>query len=241
MKTRFPYPGEMQKDYYISQYYNSNPINGATGQPYYSQHHGGWDIVPLKNGNFWPAPIYPVLDGRTLGVSTSDIDRGLGIKVRTTLDSAFIAYFKSKGYIPASYQGQVFLDHLYWHMLQVTDLDTQVNENVQVGLTGNSGYVFSGGLPVPDSEKNKPPYPGGHCHFEYYLTDGQTPFNLDKDAIGRLPPEILFAYKGQYMGELKTQNKGGELRIVIPAESPTDWVSICKKFGLDPSIINETI
>lgn len=47
--------------------------------------------------------------------------------------------------------------------------------------------------------------------------------------------------KEKYMGLLKTQNKGGELRIVIPATTPVDWIALCEKFGLDPKIINETI
>lgn len=47
--------------------------------------------------------------------------------------------------------------------------------------------------------------------------------------------------KIKYMGQLKTQNYKGELRIVVPATSEADWQALCAKFGLDPSIINETV
>lgn len=205
MKIRFPYPGEQAINYQFIQGYASNPTNGATGKPFYTQHHGGWDLVPLtgRGGNFWPAPIYPVLDGKTVSTSTTDVDRGLGIAVETILDASLVAYFKSKGCIPADYNGPVTMHHLYWHCLKVTDLDGQVYENTQVGLTGNSGYVFHGGLPVPADQKNKPPYPGAHLHFEYYLFGTTGRFNLDKDQIGRIDPEILFNYKGDDMEFVK--------------------------------------
>lgn len=203
MKIRFPYPGNINEDYFISQPYESNPsyLDNGTKRYYYTQHHGGYDIVPLKGmgGNFWPAPIYPVLPGKTLSTSTTDKDRGLGIKVRTILDADLTTYFKAKNCIPRDYTGEVWLDHLYWHCLQITDLDGEVDQKTQIGLTGNSGNVFAGGLPVAVEYKNKSPYPGGHLHFEYLLRSPNQVFNLDKDSIGRLDPEILFAYEGESM------------------------------------------
>ncbi len=57
--------------------------------------------------------------------------------------------------------------------------------------------------------------------------------------------EIIYqtsiSLKRKYMGQLKTQNHKGELRIIIPATSEVEWVALCAKFGLDPTIINETI
>lgn len=100
MKIRFPYPGTVNKDYYDSQLYDSNPTNPATGRGFYAVHHGGWDIVPLKNGNLWPAPIFPVLGGKLVSASTIDKNRGLGLKVRTVIGGESVAYFKSKGLIP---------------------------------------------------------------------------------------------------------------------------------------------
>lgn len=237
--VRFPYNGEIQKDYYISQYYESNPINGATGQHFYSQHHGGWDIVPLDRGNFWPAPIFPVLAGQTLSASTTDKDRGLGIMVRTPIDRGFISYWKKLGLIPNDYDGEVWLDHLYWHCLVITDLDGYVDQETPIGTTGNSGYVYAGGLLVPSEQKNIPPYPGGHLHFEYCLRSPNQVFNLDKDSKGRLNPEQLFAYKS--MPQFKTQNYKGELRIVLQADEPETWQALCKVYNVDPVNINEVI
>lgn len=231
MKTRFPYPGIYQ----ISQGYASNPINPVTGEHYYTQHHGGWDIVPLNKpgGNFWPAPIFPVVDGKTVSVSTTDVNRGLGIGVETVLDQDLINYFKSKGCIPQGYNDPVKMHTLYWHCLKVTDLDGQVDENTQVGLTGNSGNVFAGGLPVPDSQKNKPNYPGGHLHFEYYLF-GNVRFNLDKDASGRLDPDILFNYKGNDMSNVIFAHKAGteEYGFWVPATTAESAKDKALNFGL---------
>lgn len=234
MKIRFPYPGA----WYLSQNYASNPPTF----PYQGGHHGAWDIVPLDHpgGNFWPAPIFPVADGKTISIANVSTSTGKGIGVETVLDASLIAYFKAKGCIPENYTGPVTMHHLYWHMLEVTDLDAQVDENKQVGITGNTGDVFAGGVAVPDNEKGVAPYPGAHLHFEYYLFGNQR-FNLDKDFEGRLDPQLLFDYKETYMGELKTQLYKGEKRIIIPAESEADWQGLCRKLGLDPTVINETI
>ena len=88
MKPRFPYPGT----YYVSQGYDQNAFNYPSG------HHGGMDIVPLDRpgGNSWPAPIFPILGGKTLSVNNSDVNRGKGIKVRTQLSSSFVDYLKLK-------------------------------------------------------------------------------------------------------------------------------------------------
>lgn len=243
MQIRFPYPGVEGVNYYVSQGYDSNPFNPQTNQRFYSVHHGGWDIVPLtgKYGNFWPAAIFPVLPGRTMGTSVIDANRGLGIQVRTVLDSPLIAYFKRLGHIPAGYTGEVWLDHLYWHMLTVTDLDGWVDEAHQVGLTGNSGYVFAGGVPVPDSQHNVPPYPGGHLHFEYYLRSPNEVFNLNLDALGRLHPELLWGYKEIAMAQLKAQLYKGEKRIVMQVSSEQQWIELCKVMGIDPNHIDETV
>lgn len=198
MKIQYFLKGEINKNYYDSQLYDSNPINPATGKGFYAKHHGGRDSVPLKNGNFWPAPCYPVLPGKTLSASTIDKNRGLGIKVRTVIKGESVAYFKSRGLIPKDYQGEVWLEHMYWHFLEVVDVDGWVDQNTPIGITGNTGYVFSGGLQVPDSKKGVPPYPGAHVHFECVLRSPNEIFNLDKDNIGRFNPEILFDYKGDF-------------------------------------------
>lgn len=241
MTIRFPYQGIEGKDWIVTQGYDSNPINGATGRGFYAIHHGGWDILPLKNQNRWLAPIYPVLDGRTMSVSTTDINRGLGIQVRTVLDPGLITYFKRLNRIPAGYQGEVWLDHIYWHMYKVTDLDGWVDENTSVGLTGNSGYVYAGGLEVPLNQKNVPPFDGLHLHFEYYLRSPFQVFNTNLDAQGRLHPELLWGYKEIPMGQFKTQKKGSELRVVLAASDINQWKVLCAIYGLNPDAIDETV
>ena len=187
MQPRFPYLGV----YYQSQGYSDNAFNYPNGK------HGGLDIVPLltQGGNHWLAPIYPILSGTTLSVSNTDVDRGKGIKVRTTLDSGFITYLKVKGLIPNNHSGNVHLEHLYWHCHQVTDLDGQITQDTPVGLTGNTGNVWAGGQPVPSNQKGVPNYPGLHLHFECVLKSDNQTFNLDRDYLGRIDPQIILEYR----------------------------------------------
>lgn len=235
MKPRFPYPGA----WYISQGYHSNPPN--VGYP--SGHHGGIDIIPLDHpgGNHWPAPIFPILGGITLQVANSDVDRGKGIKVRTLLSPPFTNYLLKKGLIPTTYHGSVYLDTLYWHCLMVTDLDGIIDQGTPVGLTGNTGNVYAGGLPVPDYQKGRPPYPGLHLHMECILNNGETAFNRNLDYIGRIDPDIILEYPGDNMGQFKTQKKGDELRIVLQASNPEHWKYLCQSYGVDPGQIDEVV
>lgn len=233
MKAQFPYPGV----YYQSQAYADNAFNYPGGK------HGGLDIIPLDRpgGNHWPAPIFPILGGQTLAVANSDVNRGKGIKVRTLLTPKFTAYLLSKGLVPTNYSGSVYLDTLYWHCLMVTDLDGTIDQGTPVAITGNTGNVYAGGLPVPPYQKGRPNYPGLHLHLECILTNGTNPFNLDKDYQGRIDPQIILDYKGDVMGQLKTQLNGVELRIVIPAVNVNEWNAMCEKFGLDSSHIDEVV
>lgn len=230
MKPKFPYPGH----YYISQQFNESSLG---------YHHFGVDIVPLDKpgGNHWPAPIFPILSGKTLSVANTDKDRGKGIRVRTLLTAPFVAYLKSKKLVPANYGGSVYLDCLYWHCLMVTDLDGTITQNTPVGITGNTGNVYAGGQPVPDYMKGVPPYPGLHLHLEAVVTNGVTPFNTDKDQWGRVDPLEILNYQGDSMGQFKTQNFKGELRIVLQADSIENWKELCKVYGVDPSQVDETI
>lgn len=235
MKPQFPFPGT----YFLAQGYADN----LPSAHYPSGHHGGLDIVPLDHpgGNHWPAPIFPILGGKTLSVANSDVDRGKGIKVRTLLTPAFTAYLVAQNLIPTTYSGSVYLDTLYWHCLMVTDLDGTIDQGVPVAITGNTGYVFAGGVQVPDEQKGRPPYPGLHLHLETILTDGKNPFNLDKDYIGRIDPQIILNYQGDNMGQFKTQNYKGELRIVLQADDQDTWKKLCQVYGADPGHIDETI
>lgn len=188
MTPQFPY----KKDTYIvTQGYDSNP-------GYYSGHHGGLDIVPLHLGQPFPVPIMPVFSGKTLSVANTDIDRGKGIRVRTKLWDSIIEYLKTQGCLPSTV-GDVYIDFLYWHCLQVTDLDGTIDIGTPVGLTGNTGNVYHGGVPVDTSQKGVPPWLGLHLHLECVLTNGTTPYNLDKDYQGRIDPQIIFNYKENNM------------------------------------------
>src|ERR1051325_6331125 len=95
--------------YIVTQGYDSNPVDNF-GKHLYTDRHGGLDILPFdKNGNIFPAEIYPVLDGSEISILDTDPARGKGVKVRTELDHDFISYLKEKGLVPQTSQ-KVLLD-----------------------------------------------------------------------------------------------------------------------------------
>jgi len=179
--------------YVITQRFGDN----APGGRYAEGYHGAIDTVGnLENGRTSPK-IYPILSGTTLVVSNSDPARGKGIRVRTHLDAPLIDYLKSKGVVPQNYNSNVILEHFYWHLHEVTDLDGKVGQDTPIGIEGNTGFVVSNGIPVPDSQKGQPPYPGRHTHHEHVLKGDYLTFNTDKDPKGRINPEIILNYEGE--------------------------------------------
>lgn len=192
-----------------------NTISPLTGKK-----HEADDIIPLyRRFDGLPADCYPVFSGQTLKMHDADPIYGKGIRVRTRIWpdlNRWLKNFKAQG---------TNLDILYWHLLDVTDEDGWINQNTPVGITGNTGLVFSNGEPVPDHLKGKPPYPGLHLHLEVEV-DGK-----------KIDPEIIYNYKP--MSQIKTQKKGEELRLVLAAATWDEWVALCKVYGLDPNDINE--
>lgn len=187
LKPQWPYKGKFT----VTQGYHAT-LKGV----YEDDIHGALDIVPnYVEGQQWPTPIYACLPGTALNISNTDPARGKGIRVRTKLDQPFIDYLKSKNLVPNEYTGNVFLEVLQWHCLEVTDLDGVVDQNTPIAITGNTGNVYSDGKPVPDSQKGKPPYPGLHNHFEMVVKGDYITFNTSKDRKGRVDPYIVMAYQ----------------------------------------------
>jgi hypothetical protein len=72
MKIQFPY----KVRYSITQGFDQNQeyIGYSSGR------HGGYDIVPVNEQHKeFPAPVYPVLPGKTMAVNNTDKDRGKGM------------------------------------------------------------------------------------------------------------------------------------------------------------------
>jgi len=202
MKPQQPF----KTDYLITQGYDANLNNYPEG------HHGALDIVPFdQNKRPFPADIYPVFSGKTVSVANVDVKRGKGIKVRSEFtDAKFINYLKANNVVPKGYQGKIIVEILDWHCLTVTDLDGIIDQSTPVAKCGNTGWVFSGGVPVPDSEKGIPPYRGLHDHHEHYIRDANNKlFNLDKDPRGRINPLIIHNYKGANMNEVEFVHREG--------------------------------
>lgn len=194
-----------------------NDISFLTDLP-----HHAWDIVPLyKRLDGLPADVYPVFSGQTIRINDTDVKLGKGIKVRTNLWPDIQKYLKTFGV-----EGD-YIDILYWHMLHVTDKDGWVDQNTPVGITGNTGWVYSNGAQVPDNLKGVPPYPGLHLH-------------LVTEVGGKaIDPDIIFNYKP--MSQIKTQAVDNERRIVLAASSWDEWVALCKVYGVDPNQVDETV
>jgi hypothetical protein len=186
-------------------------------------HHGALDIVPLdeKTGQPYPADIFPTVDAHTVGVQNTSTQYGKGLLADGLLDQSFVDYLKGKGVVPKSYECKVNLRCLYWHCLEVTDLDGSIDQNTPLAKAGNTGNVWHNGKPVPNSQKGVPPYPGLHLHFECILMgpDEAHTFNRDKDPSGRIDPLIILSYKGQTMDNIKIVKNGSTVGLLIEAHT----------------------
>jgi hypothetical protein len=215
--------------YHVTQGYDSNPLDNF-GNHIYPDRHGGLDILPMNDkGIPFPAEIYPVLNGSEISIQDTDPKRGKGVKARTELDSDFIAYLKGKGLVPQGSK-KVFLDTLYWHVLDVTDKDGLVDKDTFIAHAGNTGYVFSSGNPVPDSQKGVPPYPGLHLHLEMVLLDENGVLNTKKDSKGRVDPQIILNYKKMNNEFIKVINYKGTIYLGVGVENTDALKYISKIF-----------
>lgn len=202
MTPQQPFKGNFKK----TQGYWDNANNYPGGK------HAGLDLIPFISsgipgeGTPYPAPIYPILPGKTIGINDSDNIRGRGIKVRSELNSGFIRYLKDKGLVPIDYNNKVFLEHLYWHCLEVTDKDGLVDKETSIAVCGNTGWVTSNGQLVPEDQRGIPPYPGLHLHLECILKGENQTFNLNQDFQGRIDPEVILAYEKEKSMKLIKNN-----------------------------------
>ena len=53
--------------------------------------------------------------------------------------------------------------------------------------------------------------------------------------------KILLTCKEKNMSQIKTQAKGQSRRLALEASSIEEWVALCKVYGKDPNIIEETV
>lgn len=228
LKPQFPYPG----NYVVTQKYADNFNNYPEG------HHAAWDIVPLKNNTSWPAPIFPMWSGSELSIQNTDPVKGKGVRERVLLDNHFVNYLKENNCLNGSgwpiTDGTFYLDILYWHMLNVTDTDGKLDTNFQIGLTGNTGDVYTGGVPVADQFKGKPPYPGLHLHLEMAVYCQSSVLigymNRDKDPQGRIDPQIILNYQGNMTISFKKVNDPTYYvqvgSVLVPLADPQALVTI---------------
>jgi hypothetical protein len=165
---KFPY--DLSRMAITARFHTISPL---TGRP-----HRAWDIVPLyKRADGKPADIYPVFAGKAIRIDDIDPVYGKGIKVRTAIWKDLNDYLRSFGITGTN------LDIWYWHMLDVEDVDGWVDQNIPLGPTGNTGWVYSNGTEVPDHMKGVSPYPGLHVHLEVKVDDTY------------IDPDIIFNYK----------------------------------------------
>lgn len=223
--------------YWINQQYNENQANYPSGR------HGGLDIQPFdQKGNLYPAPIYPVFSGKTMSVDNTDKDRGMGIRVRTDMWLDLADYLHKKGYEPGRY-----IEFLYWHMLDVTDLDGTITQDTPVGKAGNSGNVWSSQFPeangtlqpVPNKYKGVPPYYGLHLHLECRTVDENGwILNTNKDVWGRIDPLLILNYPAHMLMGYKTKDNPTVYVSVGTTLVPVaDWNAFVNLGGSEQSVV----
>lgn len=222
-KAQFPF----RCPYTVTQGYADNFNHYPEG------HHGALDIVPAHP---WPTPIYPLYNGSEISIQNTDPVKGKGVRERILLDKDFVAYLKTENCLNGSdwpiTDGIFYLDVLYWHMLRVDDRDGWTEINTPIGPAGNTGDVYSGGVAVPDNKKGVSPYPGLHLHLEtaIYCTSSVLVgyLNRDKDVAGRIDPNIIFNYPGDYMKLYKDSRTNPATIIAgfqIDTEPNLRWIS----------------
>jgi hypothetical protein len=207
MTTQWPF----KVPYTITQGYDE------TAARYNYNHHGALDMVPLQNGAGFPADIYPILPGYIFDVNNGTNAQGKSLFVNSEIDGDFIAYLKSRGLVPLNYNGRVFIKHNYFHGLQIYVTEGQaVDQNTPIMKCGNTGMVYSSGMPVPDNEKGVPPYRGLHLHLETVIHPNDTshPFNLDWDRIGRVDPTIILNYKANMQNKFFIK-QGSKIGVLV--------------------------
>lgn len=222
--------------YYINQGYNDNQVNYPSGR------HGGIDIQPYTDqGNIYPADIYPVFSGKTMTAENTDKDRGKGIRVRTELWDDFSAYLIKNNLTPGKY-----IEFLYWHCLEVTDLDGHIDQATPIGKAGNTGDVWSsqfpganGLQPVPSRYKGVTPYYGLHLHLECRLVDENGGIlNLNKDIYGRIDPLLIINYPIKMtMGYKKASEATVYVLVGTTLVAVADWNAFVTLGGSEQSIV----
>lgn len=170
-------------------------------QGYNPKTHVGLDEVPYDAyGTSFPAFVRATLSGRINTNNTYNPNNGNlhQITIDSVIeDDAFIAYLKSQGVVPKAYVRKVVLKHSYLHGLQILVMSGDVTRGQNIMICGNTGDVWSGGKPVPQSLKGKSPYPGLHLHRQYYLYDDKgNKFNIDDQTNpqGTIHPSIIDNY-----------------------------------------------
>ncbi len=224
LEPQFP----LKCEHYISQKF------GEQSSVYTSGFHLGLDIVPTENGAFFPAPVYAILDG-TLRYfyetqpTTQGITNSKAIAVDTWLDDDFITYLKGLGKVPPQLN-KVRLMHSYLHGLEILDKDGTIDQITPIMKCGNTGMVFSGGVPVPEEEKGVPPYKGGHLHLQCEL------YREDNILIGFIDPEIILGYnQGELMTNSQFVHKQGtsEYGFFLPATTEDSLKDKALNLGLE--------
>lgn len=223
--------------YWINQQYSENQVNYPSGR------HGGLDIQCFnQNGSLFPAHVYPVLSGRTLSVDNTDRDRGKGIRVRTDMWAGLAEYLQEKGLQPGRY-----IEFLYWHLLEVTDLDNTISQDTPVGQAGNTGNVWSsqfpganGLQPVPEKYKGVPPYYGLHLHLECRtVADNGSILNTNKDVYGRIDPLLILNYPAHMlMGYKVKDNPTVYVSVGTTLVPVADWNAFINLGGSEQSIVS---
>lgn len=166
--------------------------------------HQGIDIVSYHGDDIFIVEdgiTYKVFDYNSIGIR--GIKHGYGFNMISLPD-----------------KNNICNEYIFWHMM--SNIKIKIGQLVKqgdlAGYEGQSGYVYSDGALVPDSEKGKPPYRGTHLHFSKRIvlrTHNVTPG--DKLLSG-INGKAYFDNEGYYYKILNYNN--GHQGFVDPLLSP---------------------
>ena len=182
----------------------------------------GHQITQLFGAHANPYPGY-------LGHMGIDFAAPLGTPDHATHDSKIVEVVQnSTGYgfdvieefDEAGFTWQVIHGH---HQKNEVTVGQMVKQGDEIGRIGSTGYST-----------------GPHVHIGLRQYKNGQLLNEANGYHGWIDPMPYF--KGVNMGQFKTQNYKGELRIVLETATPEEWAALCSVYGVDQTKpVDETV
>jgi len=158
--------------------------------------HNGIDIVSFHGDDLLCAEdgfVYKIYN-----ISSGSVTKGFGVCILTNPN-----------------ENGIVTEWVYWHTMsniQVKEED-KVKQGQLLAFEGDSGYVYTNGQPVPDSQKGIPPYPGTHLHWgkrfcKKTLNPTGIVLAINEFSVGTVPELLSYKDNDGYYYEILNINNG---------------------------------